>query len=229
MTAQKPPILVVSHPSGHSFQRTITPFPFLIGRSPECHLVLRDNRISRSHARILLENGECVIEDSGSRHGLVVNGRAVRRQRLTPGDRIEFGIPDSYVLTFQPPASNLRTLLAALPAKRAEDEDTADLVRLRSFLEIARVLEAAFSTDDVLAAVVDAAIAVTRCRWGALLLDQAGELRVRVARNSEGASLDPEDLQLPLEGIREALRTRRDLLGMATSCLLYTSPSPRDS
>lgn len=214
MTPRQPAVLVVSHPSGHSFQRNVTPFPFLIGRSPDCHLVLRDSRISRSHARILLENGEHIIEDSGSRHGVVVNGRLVRRHKLAPGDRIEFGIPDSYVLTFQPAGTNLRSLLAALPAAKTQEEDTADLARLRSFLEIARVLEGAFSTDDVLAAVVDAAIAVTRAQTGVLLLDQGGELKVRLARTAAGASLDPSEIQVPLPRIRDALKNRRELLGI---------------
>jgi serine phosphatase RsbU (regulator of sigma subunit) len=214
MTPRQPAVLVVSHPTGHSFQRNVSPFPFLIGRSPDCHLVLRDSRISRSHARILLENGEHVIEDSGSRHGVLVNGRKVRRHRLIPGDRIEFGIPDSYVLTFQPAGANLRSLLAALPAAKAKEEDTADLSRLRSFLEIARVLEGAFSTDDVLAAVVDAAIAVTRCQKGVLLLEHGGELGARLARTAAGASLDPSEIQIPLPQIREALKGRRELLGM---------------
>lgn len=206
-------VLVVSHPSGYSFQREITPLPFIIGRSPDCHLALRDSRISRTHARIFLENGEYFIEDAGSRHGLQVNGRRIQRQRLAPGDRIEFGIPDAYVLTFQPGGANLNSLLTRLAMTSPASEAAAGgLTRLRSFLEIARALESSFSIDDVLAAVVDAAVAVTRCERGALLLQEGGELRVRIARAASGISMDPEEIEIPRDRIQSALRGRRELL-----------------
>ena len=62
--------------------RTDDPLPFLIGRQGENHLVLRDNRTSRSHARIVVESGGYAIEDLGSRHGVFVNGQRVKRHKL---------------------------------------------------------------------------------------------------------------------------------------------------
>lgn len=205
-------VLLVSHATGYSFHREIMPLPFVIGRSPDCHLALRDSRISRTHARILLENGEYFIEDTGSRHGLQVNGRKVLRHKLIPGDRIEFGIPDAYVLTFQPGGANLNSLLTRLATTSPTSEVAGGLTRLRSFLEIARALESSFSIDDVLAAVVDAAVAVTGCERGALLLQERAELRVRIARAAPGISMDPEEIEIPLSRIQSALRGRRELL-----------------
>ena len=88
------PALAVTNPSGNRSRVAIDPVPFLIGRQGENNLVLRDNRISRSHARISVDNDEYVVEDLDSRHGVFVNGQRVKRHKLKDDDRIDFGFPD---------------------------------------------------------------------------------------------------------------------------------------
>src|ERR1700735_2890830 len=90
------PALAVTNPSGNRSRVSIESVPFLIGRQGENNLVLRDNRISRSHARISGDHGEHFVEDLDSRHGVFVNGQRVKRHKLKDGDRIDFGFPDSY-------------------------------------------------------------------------------------------------------------------------------------
>ena len=53
----EPASFVVVDPNGHRKRVPVDPIPFLIGRQPENHLILRDSRVSRSHARIVVENG----------------------------------------------------------------------------------------------------------------------------------------------------------------------------
>src|ERR1035438_3945314 len=91
-----PASLVVVDPNGHRTRVPIEPLPFHIGRQAESHLIIRDSRISRTHARILSENDEYVIEDCGSRHGTYVNGVRITRQQLRNSDKVEFGAQDSY-------------------------------------------------------------------------------------------------------------------------------------
>src|SRR5271169_3642238 len=95
-----PAALLVLQPSGQRNRIVLEPVPFLIGRHADNHLVLRDNRASRSHARIVAQNGAYVVEDLNSRHGTWVNGQQIARHVLRNSDRIEFGIRDSYQLTF---------------------------------------------------------------------------------------------------------------------------------
>lgn len=61
---------------------TVVPMPnrprLVIGRAPECDLVIHDDSVSRRHAVL---DGR-VLEDLGSRNGTIVKGR-----RLEPGDR----------------------------------------------------------------------------------------------------------------------------------------------
>src|SRR3954452_4280647 len=94
--AAEPASLVVVDPNGHRSRIAIEPLPFRIGRHAENHLIIRDTRASRTHARILVENGEYWIEDCKSRHGTFVNGKRATRQRLRTSDRIDFGAQDSY-------------------------------------------------------------------------------------------------------------------------------------
>jgi serine phosphatase RsbU (regulator of sigma subunit) len=61
----------------------------ILGRHPECDIVLDAGAISRQHARILATGNEFYVEDLGSRNGTLVNGVSIRgRQRLLNGDRI---------------------------------------------------------------------------------------------------------------------------------------------
>jgi len=61
----------------------------ILGRHPDCDIVLDAGAISRQHARILRAGEEFYVEDLGSRNGTLVNGVAIRgRQRLLDRDRI---------------------------------------------------------------------------------------------------------------------------------------------
>src|SRR5580658_7443041 len=87
-----PASLLILNPSGQRTRVALEPLPFVIGRHAENNLVLRDNRVSRSHARIFAEHGHYVIEDFSSRHGTWVNGARIGRHVLRNSDRIEFGV-----------------------------------------------------------------------------------------------------------------------------------------
>src|SRR3954447_26332215 len=90
-----PASLVVADPGGHRTRVPIDRLPFQIGRQPESHLILRDSRVSRAHARIVREGGDYVLEDCSSRHGTFLNGERITRSALRNSDRIEFGAQDS--------------------------------------------------------------------------------------------------------------------------------------
>jgi pSer/pThr/pTyr-binding forkhead associated (FHA) protein len=69
----------------------------VVGRGPNCDLVLRGAGVSRRHARFVGE-GECFrVLDLGSANGVRVNGERVREQELRVGDVVAI---DDYTLTF---------------------------------------------------------------------------------------------------------------------------------
>jgi adenylate cyclase len=64
----------------------------VIGRSPECQIVLRDFGISRNHAKVFVgEDGSARIVDLKSKNGTQVNGVPVVEAPLRDGDRITLG------------------------------------------------------------------------------------------------------------------------------------------
>ncbi len=208
--------LVVITPSGHRTRVPITPLPFRIGRHADNHLVIRDNRASRTHARITAENGHYYIEDLNSRHGLYVNGQKASKQRLANSDRIEFGFADSYRLIFTLEEDEMHRILEqiSVPPSSAAPPASGSLGKLRALVEVARALQSSLSIDDVLSSVVDAALSITATDRGFLLLREAGDLRVSIARDRFGAPLTDRDLQVPTSVIHRALSTRRELLSM---------------
>jgi hypothetical protein len=63
----------------------------IVGRDPSCDLVLTLPSVSRRHARLAFRDGSWVIQDLESRNGTVVNGVAVGRCELRPGDYLVLG------------------------------------------------------------------------------------------------------------------------------------------
>ena len=226
MTSGSGVMLVVEDANHRRTNVDLRTFPFLIGRGPENHLILRDSRVSRNHARIVHLEGGCVLEDLGSRHGVWVNGARIGRQAsLHGGEKIEFGVADGYQVHFVRTAAELRKLIEAPTVGVADGGDTgtviqgtANLEKLRAVLEVARSLQDSFSVDDVLHTVVDAALAVTGAERGFLLLFGAGgqgtELEVRSARARGGGFLSGDELRVPRQLIQRALESRRDLFTM---------------
>jgi hypothetical protein len=60
----------------------------LIGRAPECTLVLEDDYASNRHARFVLNQGAWLIEDLGS-----TNGTFLGRSRVEAPTPVEPGVP----------------------------------------------------------------------------------------------------------------------------------------
>ena len=222
--ASSPPVaqsasLVIVDPNGARARAPIHPLPFRIGRQADNDLVIRDNRTSRIHARIVLDGGQYFLEDAGSRHGVFVNGARVERRALKNEDRIEFGVPDSYQLVFAVDGAELHRLMEQLPTTEegspAHPVVGAQLAKLRAVLDVARALQTGFSTQDVLVSVVDAALTITGAERGFLLLRKTEELEFRVARHRKGHPLAESDLRIPRRVIQRALERRRELLSMS--------------
>jgi hypothetical protein len=74
---------------GRIFRELTT--PVTIGREEGNTLRLNDERVSRFHAKIQVDNDEIILTDLESTNGTRVNGNIVQIRRLRPGDRIGVG------------------------------------------------------------------------------------------------------------------------------------------
>lgn len=88
----------------------LSPGEFTIGRSSGCNLAVADGLVSRKHAILHVGDSEVVIEDNGSRNGVLVNGEVCRGPRpVHHMDRIYIGaqelvLIDDARVTVQPDA-----------------------------------------------------------------------------------------------------------------------------
>jgi hypothetical protein len=62
-----------------------------IGRGTTCSIQVDDPKVSRLHARIVFKNGQLIVEDLKSTHGVRVNDLKVQKAALADGDRLQLG------------------------------------------------------------------------------------------------------------------------------------------
>jgi hypothetical protein len=63
----------------------------VLGRHPDCDVVLDDSLVSRRHAEIRLANGSHVLLDLSSSNGTWMGDRLVHQHRLENGDTFQIG------------------------------------------------------------------------------------------------------------------------------------------
>ncbi len=70
---------------------TFTAGEVVLGRSPDCQVVLKDFGISRNHAKLVVDEDGVRLVDLKSKNGTQVNGQPVIEALLRDGDRILLG------------------------------------------------------------------------------------------------------------------------------------------
>jgi len=148
----------------------------VIGRSPECNIVLDPNGVSRKHAEIRREGNVFYLADLRSRNLTKVNNTRVepgRDHRLQPGDRINICDVEFLYYDVLPPAAGARdtgALMDIVDSDMPEDPNMHTLdasrssamasavrpeVKLRAILDITRNLCSQLKMDAVAPKVLD--------------------------------------------------------------------------
>ena len=139
---------------------SLVPPRFTIGRSSTSDLVLSQMSVSRAHAEVLVEEGNYVLKDLGSKHGTFLNGQRIEQSELRSGDRVQLGGLQGQQITFHK-GDLLQSLLG--PSETLVDTGLS----IRGFREVGlllatfRALSSIPLLDDLLALVVDTAIELT--------------------------------------------------------------------
>jgi signal transduction histidine kinase len=183
----------------------LRPRTYTVGRARHNDISLTEPSISKTHARILHENGTFVIEDGGSLHGVYVNSARVQRQALAPGAQIQLG---NITLRFSPVSGEGAT---------AQMSELPWIEQQQLLLSLVQALNSTLVLRQVLEQVIDAVMQITRAERGFMLLVESAPaaaenplvagLQVRVGRR-RGASLPPEEMTgLSTSVVRRAVET----------------------
>ncbi len=116
---------------------TIGDRPVVIGRAPDCDLLLQHESISRQHARISRDDEGWVLRDLGSKNGSRVNTFHVTDQLLRNGDRLDLGTIRIYVEIGPESAASRTRVIFEEKSAPAGHTEVLDLVGLDDLLQAA--------------------------------------------------------------------------------------------
>jgi DNA-binding NtrC family response regulator len=74
----------------------------VVGRAPDCQLIVQDTSVSRHHVRIETTEGRATVIDLGSQNGTLVNNQRIARHELVDGDVVAIG---TVILVFHGPSA----------------------------------------------------------------------------------------------------------------------------
>lgn len=87
------PMLIAQSGPGAGQRWPLAKEELVIGREPDCDIVIPDRQVSRAHARLHRVEGGFELEDLGSKNGTHLNGLPVEgRTRLQDGDLIQVAL-----------------------------------------------------------------------------------------------------------------------------------------
>jgi sigma-B regulation protein RsbU (phosphoserine phosphatase) len=176
--------------SGKECWANIHPPRFTIGRGSGNDLILSQMGISRSHAEIVIQNGDYLLHDLGSKQGTYLNGVRVEQAKLSNGDRLQLGGLQGITLSFHE-GDLLQSLLGSSDSKHGINLSVRGFKEFGMLFAAFRALSSMPILDDLLALVVDTAIELTGAERGFIMLKEAnGELGFRCARNNHKSPLD---------------------------------------
>ncbi len=153
----------------------------VLGRHPDCDIVLDAGAVSRQHARVVRSGDDYYLEDLHSRNGTCLNGQRVDGMvRLSEGDELQFcdmafqiqlaapqpagpdaaaGVADAVVMVddaHENRTSTIHTKLDVSSVSGGSLRLTVNLdAKLKAVLEISRNLGGALRLSDVLAKLLD--------------------------------------------------------------------------
>jgi serine phosphatase RsbU (regulator of sigma subunit)/pSer/pThr/pTyr-binding forkhead associated (FHA) protein len=146
----------------------------LLGRHPDCDIIIEVGAVSRHHAQVLLIDGEYFVEDLNSRNGTFVNERLIQsRHRLSQDDCLrvcdvsfafQWGPAERSgaegeessacaVLVDDGPSTRSSTIMSRLDVSAQEggmSPSSSAAVKLSALMEFTQSLGKALSLDEVL-------------------------------------------------------------------------------
>lgn len=226
--------LLITENGPHSGQRYELDGPAtVLGRHPNCDVVIDVGAVSRHHAKILQIGGQYYVEDLNSRNGTFVNGELVHaRQQLEPGDRIrvcdisfQFGDTEpqideepSVVRIEENPDDSSRVMsrLDFRSGGSSISIATTAEAKLKALIEISHGLSRTLEVNSVLPTLLDSLfkLFVQADRGFIILRNEAGELIPRHTKLRRGD--DDRLIRLSKTIMDQVVETKQAILSTDT-------------
>lgn len=197
----------------------------VLGRHPECNIVLEVGAVSRQHAQIVRAGDQYFVEDLHSRNGTFVNEQLVRgRRKLAENDQIRIcdlvfvfhsGTPEVMISSRYPDETTMMvdddrpisgsTVMSKLDVSAGKDGLRLTVhpeVKLKALLQIGQDLGKAVAMGEVLPKLLDSLFAI-------FLQADRGFL---VLRDPVSGRLVPKAVKHRREGVLTQLRVSRTIL-----------------
>jgi serine phosphatase RsbU (regulator of sigma subunit) len=172
----------------------------LVGRHPDCQIVLRDSTVSRRHASFTRQGDRYYVSDVGSQHGTRVNGDIIHQARLLrDGDEIQLS---QVTLVFRDTvqedsgqrSSTIITSVDVLSHDTGTIEELHAAPKWRALLDITRSLGVSLDLQTILPKVLENVFQLLpQASRGCVLLAEPpdGSLRPAAVRHSNGGENVP--------------------------------------
>lgn len=174
--------------------------PFQIGRRVTSDLHLMSGEVSRDHAEIVAVGNGYHLRDLGSRYGTFVNGDEIKERQLSHGDCVKLGRSGGAELVFQ---------LAGQVTESGGNAAIGQMHQVAVLLEGLRALSSGKILDEVLALVLDSAIAVAGAERGFIMLSEtnAERLEFKLGRARDRSTLPGSRFETSQKIPQEVFRT----------------------
>jgi len=209
----------------------------ILGRHPDCDIVLDVAAVSRQHARILRSGNAYFLEDLGSRNGTFINGRMIQaREMLKEGDRVKicdmdfaFHVGDAdrnlpgegssmalIVDDEENGTSTKSTVMSTLDVSSSRSGaylSARPEVKLRAMMEIANNLSRAVSLEAVLPKLLDSLFKIfLQADRGFIVLQESGGAPLVPKAVKHRRSDDEGTIRISRTIVRKAMESREAIL-----------------
>jgi phosphoserine phosphatase RsbU/P len=197
--------LRIEPPAGPGSDRECVEGAFSFGRGTGSDIMVSDDSMSRSHARLVLEGHQWFIEDLGARNGTFVNGERIQgRHVVVPGDVLKMGATvvrvsaDRRDADLETGALGVGDLGSSIFRPVTEIATEADLrggapsrvaARLKAINDFHRAMAGPISLDALLELLLERLFSALQPEEGVILLRQAdGSMSTAASRRLPNAT-----------------------------------------
>lgn len=169
-----------------------------IGRGADCEFRLNHPSISRQHAQLSFANGSWLLEDMGSKNGCFLDGEKTSSAVLDRPGWLRLG--------------DVHCEFAPLSEEAADNVEKRMSVKRSNSVMLVERLAQQTSLPDLLAETVRAAVELSECERGFLLLADQGAFQVAASHGLDVASLRSREFTGSVGAMQRALSSRLDVV-----------------